>query len=190
MALIEVQHVIPTQFPVNPNHDAVNNPIIEGQFVALDADGYVVGTGVPGDADIVATNTIGVAGESLASDKGYTPYAADIVVSSTSGRTRSTSNRVSDMFDETLGSGKMTVYISGGEFLTNVYAEAPTAPWTPGANAYCTNDGLLTTDDGSGRVVGVILSGPTAVESGVPGTDAGARGSISLGDYVRFKLSL
>lgn len=179
MALIEVQHVIPTSFEVNPDHDAVNNPIIEGQFVALDADSYVTQTNV-------ATLAVGIAGDTIASDAGYTPYANDIVINS-EGATRSTSNRVSDMFNETTGSGKMTVYISGGEFLTDQFATGQT--WTPGATAYANSDGLITTTNpGSGRVVGTVLAGPTAIESGVPGTDV--RGSMSLGEFVRFKLSL
>lgn len=179
MALIEVQHVIPTSFDVNPLHDAVANPIIEGQFVALDVNGYVTETGV-------VTGAVGIAGDSIASDSGYTPYAEDIVINSAGG-TRSTSNRVSDMFNETLGSSKLTVYISGGEFLTDQFEAGQS--WTPGASAYCTAGGLITpTDPGSGRIVGVIFSGPTAVESGVPGTDVA--GSLSIGNFVRFKLGL
>lgn len=181
MALIEVQHIIATSFDVDPAHDAVSNPIIEGQFVALDSNGYVTEANV-------TTRAVGLAGDTIASDSGYTPYAADIVINS-AGAVRSTSNRVSDMFNETLGSGKMTVYISGGEFLTDQYDASPSAAWTPGANAYCTAGGLVSPDDpGSGRVVGVILGGPAAVESGVPGTNV--RGSISLGNFVRIKLGL
>lgn len=181
MALIEVQHLIPTSFDVNPDHDAVNNPIIEGQFVALDANGYVTEANV-------TTLAVGIAGDTLASDSGHTPFAADIVINST-GASRSTSNRVSDMFNETLGSGKMTVYISGGEFLTDQFDPAPSGSWTPGANAYSTAGGLVSPDNpGSGRVVGTILGGPSAVESGVPGTDI--NGSITLGNFVRMKLGL
>lgn len=181
MALIEVQHLIPTSFDVDPDHDAVNNPIIEGQLVALDANGYVTESNV-------TTRAVGIAGDTIASDSGYTPYAADIVVNS-GGAVRSTSNRVSDMYNETLGSGKMTVYISGGEFLTDQYDASPSASWTPGADAYATSTGLFSPDDpGSGRIVGTILSGPSAVESGVPGTDI--RGSITLGNFVRIKLGL
>lgn len=181
MALIEVQHLIATSFPVDPAHDPVANPIIEGQFVALDANGYITEANV-------TTRAIGLAGDTIASNSGYSPYAADIVVNS-AGAVRSTSNRVSDMFNETLGSGKMTVYISGGEFLTDQYALSPSGAWTPGANAYCTTGGLVSPDDpGSGRIVGTILSGPTAVESGVPGTNV--NGSITLGNFVRIKLGL
>lgn len=181
MALIEVQHLIATSFPVDPDHDVVANPIIEGQFVALDANGFVTEANV-------TTRAVGLAGDTIAADGGYKPYAADIVVNS-AGAVRSTSNRVSDMYNETLGSGKMTVYISGGEFLTDQFAASPSDPWTPGANAYCTSGGLVSPDNpGGGRVVGTILSGPAAVESGVPGTDI--RGSITLGNFVRIKLGL
>jgi len=179
MALIEIYHVTASYYDVSPSHDAVANPIIEGEFVTLDANGFVTQTAVN-------TTTMGLAGDTLATDSGYTPYAADIVISG-SGATRSTSSRVSDFFDETTGSSKMTVYHGGGEFYTDRYATGQT--WTPGAIAFCTAAGLVTTTDaGSDRPIGRVVEGPSAYPSGVPGTDV--EGSISLGSYVRFVLTL
>jgi len=178
MALIPVYHVVPSYYSVDPDHDAVAEPIIMGQFVALDASGYVTVAGV--------TNPLGIAGDSLATDTGYSPYSADVIISS-GGHTRSTSNRVSDYFDETRGSGKMTVYHSGGEFYTDQYMSGQT--WTPGALAYSSSTGkITTTNGGSGIIVGRIIEGPGDYPSGVPGTDV--QGSMALGQYVRFKLNL
>ncbi len=182
MALIPVYHVVPSYYAVDPDHDAVSNPIIMGEFVALDTNGYVTQTGV-------TTLAVGIAGDTIATDSGYSPSAADVVISGT-GAVRSTSNRVSDFFNETSGSGKMTVYHGGGEFLTDRYVTgANWAGTSHGANLYTTSAGLLTpADPGSGRVVGRLTGRPSAYPSGVPGTDV--QGSISLGDFAKFVLVL
>ena len=175
MALIPVYHVVPSYYPVDPAYDAVNSPIIMGMFVTIDSNGYV--------AKASTTNAIGVAGDSIATDQGYTPFAADIVISG-GGATRSTSNRVSDFFDETRGSGKLTVYHSGGEFWSDQYEGNLNV--LPAADVYVSANALLT-ESGS-VVVGRLIEGPTDYPSGVPGTDV--QGSITLGSYVRFKLDL
>lgn len=180
MALIPVYHVVPSYYPVDPAYDAVASPIIMGQFVALDANGFVK----------VATHTdaLGIAGDSIATDAGHTPYAADIVISG-SGATRSTSNRVSDFFNEAQGSAKLTVYHSGGEFWTDQYGH-PDHGWTPGDKAYVSTHGLLTTDTVSASTIqiGRVITGPSDYPSGVPGIEI--NGSMALGSYVRFKLSI
>jgi len=183
MALIEVFHVVASNYDVDPNHDAVGQPIVEGQFVALNSDAYV--TQSNGNSEITQ-RPIGLAGDTIATDQGYTPYAADIVISG-SGSTRSTSNRVSDFFDETRGSSKITVYHGGGEFWTDQYATGQN--WEKGGTCYVDSTGLLTmTDPGSGREVGRCITGPSDYPSGVPGVDV--EGSISLGQFVRFQLVL
>ena len=185
MALIPIYHVVPSYYDVDPNYDAVTNPIKMGMFVSLNSStGYV-------QIAQNRTDAIGIAGDSLASDQGYTPFAADLIVSGT-GATRSTSNRVSDFFDETKGSGKLTVYHSGGEFLTDQYVDGQS--WTVGGSVYVgtgasSNKGKLSADStNSATAVGRLITGPGDYPSGVPGTDVS--GSISLGIYVRFKLSL
>lgn len=179
MALIEVHHVVASQVPVDPAQDTVSNPIIEGRFVGLETSGYA-------DPSPAITSVFGLAGDSAAADSGYTPYAADLVVNSR-GATRSTSNRVSDMFDETLASGYVTVYHSGGEFWTDQIVSAN--PFAPGAPVYTNTSGQLTTvDGGSARQVGVCMTGIEDYPSGVPGTDV--QGSITLGSFVRFVLTI
>jgi len=183
MALIEIYHVIASNYNVDPAHDAATNPILEGQFVGLNSGGFVTQTTT---GNVITQLPHGLAGDTIASDSGATPYAADIVIGS-GGATRSTSNRVSDFFNETQGSGKMTVYHGGGEFFTDQYATGQT--WTPGGDCYVDTSGLLTmTDAGSGRVVGRVVEGPSEYPSGVPGTDV--EGSITLGEFVRFVLTL
>lgn len=179
MALIPVYHVVPSYYPVDPNHNATSNPIIMGEFVRLNSSGFVERA----DDDDV----LGLAGDTIATDIGHTPYAAEIIISG-GGHVRSTSNRVSDYFDETRGSGKMTVYHSGGEFWTDRYEAA--ANWHPGDKCYCSANGKLTTNavDSDSILVGRVISGPEDYPSGVPGTDI--NGSMALGQYVRFKLSL
>lgn len=181
MALIPVYHVVPSFYAVDPDHDATNSPIIMGEFVALNNNKFVT------QANVV-TRPVGIAGDTIATDQGYTPYAADIVVNS-GGGTRSTSNRVSDFFNESLGSGKLTVYHSGGEFWTDRYDTSSSSWSTLGADLYTDANGLVTPDDpGSGRIVGRLLEGPTEYASGVPGTQVTQ--SISLGTFVRFALTL
>jgi hypothetical protein len=181
MALIPVYHVVPSFYAMDPAQDTVNNPIIMGDFVTLNISQYV--------AVAVDDNAIGIAGDSAAADGGHSPYAADIIVSG-GGAVRSTSNRVSDFFDETRGSGKMTVYHSGGEFLTDRWELTPAAQWLPGHLAYSSATGQITPDavDANSISVGKIIHGPEDYPSGVPGIDI--QGSISLGQYVRFKLDL
>ena len=86
MALIPVYHVVPAYYAVDPDYDAVNSPIIMGEFVALSNAKFVT------QADVV-TRPVGLAGDTIATNSGFTPFAADIIISG-SGNSRSTSNRV------------------------------------------------------------------------------------------------
>lgn len=182
MALIVRHHNIASQFNVDPVHDIATSPIEAGRLVRLDTNSYVQQAGVQ--------TVVGLAGDSLVNSSGGTAFAADVVING-AGATVSTQNRVSDGFNETLASGKMTVYFGGGEFFTDQYVTSPVAGWaTPGATLYSSATGLLTTDNGgSGRVVGYLVAGPAAYPSGVPGTDT-TDGSLSLGTFVHFMLAL
>lgn len=182
MALIVRHHNIASQFAVDPDHNITTTPIQAGRLVRLDSNSHV--------QRATGTTVIGVAGDSLENSTGGTAYAADLVINS-AGALRSTQNRVSDGFNETLASGKMTVYHSGGEFYTDQYVTSPTAGWdTPGVSVYSSAAGLLTTDNGgSDRVVGFLVKGPTAYPSGVPGTDT-TDNSLSLGTFVHFMLQI
>lgn len=137
---------------------------------------------------------------------------------------RYTQNRVSDNYNEVLASGKMTVYQSGGEFWTDQYeiiqrdGHSP-CYYNPGDRLYASHASEATpvgpylgvepegqragrfTDEVSSinQVIGVLLEGPLAYPSGVPGTTVpfnsalgGAEGgnSLSYGSMLHFKLSI
>lgn len=176
MALIEVHHVVADQYTINTD---TNPNIIEGKVVALNSSG-----------DLVVCNTslapVGIAGDSTVTNTGHTPYAEDLVISST-GITRSTSNRVSDFFNEGGASGMVTVYHSGGKFHTDQYDTADT--FTPGAALYSDANGLLSVVNAGSQIkVGTCVVPPRQYPSGVPGTDV--NGSTTLGSYMTFILAI
>lgn len=180
MALIPVYHVVPSYYDVDPTTLAAigTTPIKMGMFIGLDATS---GGAIIADGTNSAKKAIGIAGDSAGTTNDYTPYAADLVISG-SGATRRTQNRISDYFNHTAGSNKLTVYHSGGEFLTDQYTGAG---FTPGCIVYC-NSGGLAASSGTQKA-GRCVSAPAAYPSGVPGTDVA--GSISLGTYLRFHLN-
>lgn len=185
MALIEEFHTHATQHPIDPSQDAENNPIIEGQIVSLNAQGYVKAAG--------KTDAFGIAGDSFTTGSAGTPFAADIVINGR-GTTQSTQNRVSDFFDETRASGMMTVYHSGGQFFSDQWDESAT--FTAGQPIYSNASGEFTNDSsGSARVVGLAISpGPEPYPSGVPGATEGISvdGHQQLGntDFLNFQLNI
>ena len=184
MALIEIQHVVADMYSVDPDW---TDAIVEGMFVKLNASGFLVSCDVAGEL------AIGVAGDTQANTGGAvsgssnTPYADELIVSA-NGSKRWTQNRVSDFFDETLASGKITVYQSGGKFATDIY-EATVEASVPGNLLYASANGKLTTTAGAGNMVGIVTSPVSEWDSGVPGIDT-SKGSITLGDYVEFKLTV
>ena len=181
MALIELYFVVADHLQVKDQEE-----IIEGDFVKIDAvTGKLVlcdtagerPYGVAGDTKSVATSgmpSMNEANLSNGDDMLGTPNPRGFV------------NRVSDSFDETKASGRLTVYHSGGKFATNRYVVAGAA-FAPGVPLYVTNDGRLTTVDGGVKfIVAICVKAPSAYPSGVPGTDVD--GSMSLGDYLEYKL--
>ena len=128
-----------------------------------------------------------------------TAYAADLIIgayplSPPVGRTRSTQNRVSDMFDETLSSGKVTVYFGGGEFFTDQFETVnggSPIDYNPGDDLFLSANGILTNvgTTGTNARVGLLVENPKAYPSGVPGTDT-ADGSLSLGTYLHFVMNI
>lgn len=186
MALIPVYHTVASYYAVDPTANPASSPIVEGTIVALTTDGYVTTTGVTTKAIGVAGDNFSATGSDGAAATANTPFGYNVVVSG-SGSTQWTQNRVSDFFNETKGSGKMTVYTGVGEFYSDQYASGQS--WTPGAKLYATSAGLITpTAGGATRVVGFVIEGPTAYPSGVPGVDTS--GSVSLGTYIRFQLGI
>lgn len=190
MALIPKYHTTVAMFPVDPADVALINAgssdltygVYAGQAVGLTSGGYVKH----------ATNTsgilpIGLAGDSLAVSSAHTAYQDSILISA--GGTKKTSqNRVSDYFNETLGSGLISVYTGTGQFWTDMYVSS--ASFTVGGKVYSagvatyitTNAGFLTNDSSSSaNLIGICTSGPVQYPSGVPGVDGGSSSDYSLG---------
>lgn len=188
MALIEVFHTIATQLPTSATD------IVEGMGVKLSGGGTSEATVTrkSSNTDIV----FGIAGDSAMPTGPNKPYGASLVVNGL-GTTRATQNRVSDFFNETVGSGKLTVYTGIGEFYTDQYDSG--VSYTSGAALYCKGDGKLTSASSSmGNKIGYIIDGPRAYPSGVPGVDdagvtgvtAAVNGSLSLGTFLRFYMNV
>jgi len=171
MALIEKFHVVAAERAV-----ADTQTIKEGQVVSLNAAGEVV----------LHTNgtfyiPYGIAGDSVQTAASYMP-----------GVVAGWQNRVSDYFDETKASAKMTVYHSGGEFATDqLHANvAAITTMTNGPVSLYANAGMLDTVEVMGQVGGVVaklLSIPGTYASGVPGVDLNgdqALGGNNAGVYT------
>lgn len=196
MALIVIHHTIADNFEVDPTYDVTSsNRILQGQIVGLNSSGYVAvadGTNLP----------LGIAGDSISDEYRTTAFSAELVVSPgralNSGATHSagkrwTSNRVSDMFNETLASGKMTVYLGSGVFASDQYDVTRT--YVPGNVLYTNTSGKFTLSTGSGaqtaRAVGYVKEAPRDYPSGVPGVDSpSVANSMSLGSFLTFALSI
>lgn len=172
MAIKAIFHLLADEYAVKSGET-----ILQGQFVALDSDGLVVKA-------TSSTAVIGIAGDTKSTSTASSLYTADVVINP-SGDTRKTVNRISDMYDETAASGKMTVYHSGGTFATDM-VESDIVNATPGDPLYVSANGKLQ-HTSSGSVVATFVSyGP--LESGIVGTDV--NGSMSLGNYATFILKI
>jgi len=169
MALIELYHVVADHFPVKSGES-----IIEGDWVKLDSTtGEVILCTTAGE------KPLGIAGDTKSTSTSGIP-------STNASSMGSFVNRVSDSFDETRASGRITVYHGGGKFATNRYG---TVSSTLGAPLYVTSAGLLTTTSaGAAVVVGTLTKAPGAYDSGVPGLDV--NGSLTLGNYLEFKMEI
>lgn len=178
MALIEIQHVVADMYEVDP--DWAGTPdLLEGMVVRLTVAGLA-------EPDKGADDAIGIAGDTQSNDTAATPYSASLIVNS-SGATRQTSNRVSDFFNETLASGKITVYNGGGRFATDQF-ETTVDTANPGDNLFSSANGLLTTTGtfGTDQLIGRVAAAVADYPSGVPGVDVS--GSTTLGEFVEFIL--
>ena len=186
MALIEKYHVVAAFYPVHTGEE-----IIEGMWVKLNASGEAIlatgasgeyALGVAGDTKSVSTSGIPGGGGTGAANNahiGAVDYGG-------TGETNQFVNRLSDSFDETKASGKVTVYFAGGEFATNQY-ETDAASSIPGDPLYVSSDSKLqAADSASAQIVARLTKAADAFESGVPGLDV--RGSMTLGNYLEFKM--
>lgn len=172
MALVEKFHVVAAERPV-----ASGQSIKEGQIVSLDSSAEVV--------LVDGTNTVpyGIAGDTKSTSASAMP-----------GIVEGWQNRVSDAYDETKASGKMTVYHSGGEFATDQYA-ANVSTATIMDALYANVNGVLDTVDALGGtdlpIVARLTQAAGYYPSGVPGVDINGDQALAgdnSNEYIEFKL--
>lgn len=185
MALVEKFHVVAAERPV-----ASGQTIKEGQCVCLNTLGQVVieGAAIAGDNNSPYYVTYGIAGDTKSTTASYMPGVA-----------AGWQNRVSDYYDETKASAKMTVYHSGGEFATDQYA-TNVASSVPYAALYAKAGVLDTSGEGGGSayVVARLTQAAAYYPSGVPGVDINGdmylSGDATTGSggtrYIEFKLEI
>jgi hypothetical protein len=154
MAIIPLYYVVAGSYDVDPDTLDVK----EGMCVALNGAAGVrrVTTGDDG-------KVLGLAGDTKSTSASSMPGVLD-----------GWQNRVSDGYNETKASGKLTVYHSGGEFATDQFVDANVdatkvgeylkADETTGTLAY---DGAAKTADS----VAMLIQAAGSYPSGVPGTD-------------------
>jgi len=153
MALIERFHVVAAERPV-----ATGETIKEGMVVSLNNAGEVVIQGTGPNGTFVLP--YGLAGDTKSTSASSMP-----------GVYSGWQNRVSDYFDETKASAKMTVYHSGGEFATDMFRANVGALTTTMAPLYAINGYLVTVDSQASGVVARLVKCAGYEMSGVPGVD-------------------
>jgi len=187
MALIVEYHVVADMYPVS------TSAVTAGMIVTLNSSGQIIPAPVATDPDVIA---IGIAGDSSLDAEGQTTaYSAQVVVGADGAGTRWTENRVSDFYDETVASQKITVYNGGGKFWISEDLFDEAAGIIPGTRLGISDttpgeyedsvSGTVDNDD----IAAIAVGSNTAYDSGVPGTDT-ADGSISLGNYIPLILRL
>jgi hypothetical protein len=165
MALIVEYHVIADMYPVG------TAAIRAGMTVALGTDGAVV----PSATGQLINTVLGVAGDSALSAEGQTTaYSDNLVIGSDGAGTRWTANRVSDNFDETLASQKITVYNGGGKFwISDDLFDSDGS--TAAINELVGRSGLVAGEWAIGATVGqelgICVGAAQSYGSGVPGTE-------------------
>ena len=168
MALVEMFHVVAAERPV-----AEDQTIMEGQIVSLNTSGEVVLQGA------AAVTPYGLAGDTKST-----------TASSMPGIVTGWQNRASDYFDETKASAKMTVYHSGGEFATDMFA-TNVASAAIMAELFA-QDGMLETHSTQSQlVVAYLVKADGAYPSGVPGVDINGDQALSgenSNTYIEIKL--
>ena len=170
MALIERYHVVAADKAV-----ASGETIKEGQVVSLNTSGEVVLQGSS------FTAPYGIAGDTKSTSASYMP-----------GIDTGWQNRVSDYFDETKASSKMTVYHSGGEFATDQFA-TNVASSVIGDPLYAFNGALDTNTGQSALIVGYLIKSAGTYPSGVPGIDLNGDQALAGENdntYIEYKLAI
>jgi hypothetical protein len=178
MALIEKFVVVADHYPV-----AAGEELIEGMWGMFNSSGEIVKATGGG-----STTTIGVLGDTKSTSTSGLPSTNNALLGADA-TSQAFVNRVSDMYDESKASGRMTVYHSGGTFATNQYESTITSSSLPGIALYVSGNGKLTSSaSANSQIVATLVKAPGAYESGVPGTDV--NGSLSLGTYLEFKMAI
>lgn len=172
MALIERYHVVAAERTV-----ATGETIKEGQIVSLNSSGEVIlQKANAGNHEEVP---YGIAGDTKSTSASAMP-----------GISTGWQNRVSDYFNETKASGKMTVYHSGGEFATDQFASNVSSA-VAGATLYAVSGVLETVNTQSSGAVARLIKAAGTYPSGVPGVDLNGDQALT-GDnsntYIEIKL--
>ena len=198
MALIVLQHTAVDNYDVDPNYSITSSGrILAGSLVGLDTNGFTQKAGNT-SGGILAT---GVAGDSLSDEYRTTAYSAQLIIGrgvqlangSYAAPKRWNSNRVSDNYNETQASGKMSVYIGAGRFATDQYVTTDSWTGSQGKTVYSSASGTFTlsSNGGASRPVGYVLTPPTDYPSGVPTADPPVADlSMSLGQFLQVSLSI
>ena len=172
MALVEIFHVVANEYALDTTTGY--QPISEGMLVAFNA-----GNGVRRvDATTGVLGVIGIAGDTVGSTASAMP-----------GVYPGWQNRVSDSFDETKASAKLTVYSGGGAFATDMYVAGNVDASKIGYYLIAdTTTGKLKYGGADKDVLGAAgtpaiaqLTGAAGnYPSGVPGTATGLNGDMAL----------
>ncbi len=180
MAIIVEQHVVADHYPVG------GTSITAGMCVEF-AAGLVVPAVTTSEA------AIGIAGDSFLSAEGQTTaYSAQVVIGANGAANRWTENRVSDFYNETAASQRITVYTGGGKFWVSTdLFDAPAGVTAGNLMQAGTGVGYWAGSAGNNAndFIAIAASSTTAYPSGVPGTDT-TDGSITLGNYISLILRM
>ena len=183
MALSPKYRVATAMQPLDP----ASNPILEGTLVVLTAAGVSTVNSSSRSGDEV--KVYGIAADNFQTNASSMP-----------GIYPGWQNRVSDGFDETKASGKITVYHSGGEFVTDQFDNGTPLDTTKiGTILISSSVGLLkygyadvaTAINASAVPIGQLTLNAGPYPSGVPGVDV--NGDMALlgantNQYIEFKL--
>ena len=175
MALVEKYYVVAAQYAIDP----ASATIKEGMAVTLTSAG-VKATSSAGEVGRV----LGIAGDTNSTSASSMP-----------GVSSGWQNRVSDSFNETRASAKITVYYGGGEFATDQYSNTPTTLNSAVVGHYLkANTAGKIIYDSTARTadsLGILTRAAGTYPSGVPGTDINgdsALGGDNTNTYIEFKL--
>jgi hypothetical protein len=173
MALIVEYHVNADMYAVG------TTAISAGMIVELNTAGLVVPV-----AGLNNDDNLGIAGDSALAQEGQTTaYSAQVTIGADGAGTRWTENRVSDFYDETTASQKITVYNGGGKFWisSDLLAAGETAAIGALYESSNTAGNWVVGAAAADTTVALGVGAAQAYPSGVPGTDID--GSITLGNY-------